>query len=72
MTVQTLSSSRGRGSAGPEGVWLSDGVGVDKGRERERAGQAGTWQAGNKFSCFHAKSSQPAKHSTAGSFIGDP
>ena len=51
--------------------WLSDAVGVDRGRERERAGQAGTWQAGNKF-CFRAKSSQPAKHSTAGSFIGDP
>lgn len=40
-----------------------------EGKEQRQAGQALMWQADNKFSYFRAKSSQPAKHSTAGSFI---
>lgn len=41
-------------------------------KEQRQPGQALMWQADNKFSYFRAKSSQPAKHSTAGSFINDP
>lgn len=65
----------GRGEAGePERVPLSNGVGVDirKEPEKKQAGQALMWQAGNKFLYSRAKSSQPAKHLTAGSFVSDP
>lgn len=48
------------------------GVDIRREREKKQAGQALMWQAGNKFSYFRAKSSQPAKHSTAGSFISEP
>jgi hypothetical protein len=45
---------------------------TSEGKEQRQAGQALMWQAGNKFSYFRAKSSQPAKHPTAGSLISDP